>query len=348
MQDLLIQILKLSSISLVGGFGILALLTEYKTKDGEITRWGKIALYGVFVTTLITLAVHAFELNSARKKAKKETIEALHLLSRVESVLNQVNRTIHPITNVEVSYEFELKLLIPPLNKYHKRLQECLSDSIADVEKLDIKEGNISMIKQSEMINSLLPEGVSLHGYSFVDGAIKISEVYLKHNSLCFPNLLSELDVRILIENTYLDILLFKNHININDFQGLLNRPRSDLSLIAGGTVNESSELRFSFKYEIGSNNIKIDIKGFNQNLSASEATGEIVAVPDLLNSQIIFHPILLTKKEHHDVYHMRNEIHLKKVTIKFGNSSSYYFEMNKLLTHILQNKDVIFYQTIK
>lgn len=56
------------------GFGLLALLTDYK-KDGRITKWGRVAAGGIVVSAMLSIATGIFQ---DRIKAASDAAEAAH------------------------------------------------------------------------------------------------------------------------------------------------------------------------------------------------------------------------------------------------------------------------------
>src|SRR4051812_9115259 len=75
-MDLLYNLLKLASLLATGAFGILALVTKYEDDQGGITRWGKIAIGGIVVSSGISLALYALEASRAKETADRATAEA--------------------------------------------------------------------------------------------------------------------------------------------------------------------------------------------------------------------------------------------------------------------------------
>jgi hypothetical protein len=70
--DAFINIVKTLSTLAGLGFGILALLKQNKSQSGKISKWGKIAVIGVFCTSGLTLTLQMLESD----KAKQEAIES--------------------------------------------------------------------------------------------------------------------------------------------------------------------------------------------------------------------------------------------------------------------------------
>ena len=54
-------IVKLISLVLAAAFAILGTLTSYKNDDGNVTRWGRLAIIGVIVSGLLSAVLLGFE-----------------------------------------------------------------------------------------------------------------------------------------------------------------------------------------------------------------------------------------------------------------------------------------------
>jgi hypothetical protein len=97
------------SILLTALAGILALLTEFKTQKGQVTKWGKIALSGVLVTALVSTSVKFFKDRDAEDKAIRE-------IARANASLFLIKKSLYPLrefrTEAEVSYSLNHPYLI--------------------------------------------------------------------------------------------------------------------------------------------------------------------------------------------------------------------------------------------
>ena len=58
--------LKTVSTLAAGGFGALSVLTSYKDKDGKLTRWGKLAIAGFFISGGLSLALYGMDAAKAQ------------------------------------------------------------------------------------------------------------------------------------------------------------------------------------------------------------------------------------------------------------------------------------------
>ena len=70
-----------------GAFGALGLLTKYKDDQGKITKWGKIALGGILISSVISLSLYIIETSKAKTAAIKAQIEAKATAEKLETIL---------------------------------------------------------------------------------------------------------------------------------------------------------------------------------------------------------------------------------------------------------------------
>ncbi|MDH4188383.1 MAG: hypothetical protein OEV08_15445, partial [Nitrospira sp.] len=59
-MDVSLSILKFAAVLIVGILGVIGLQVEYK-KNGVITKWGRRALWGTVISTLVAIAIQSIE-----------------------------------------------------------------------------------------------------------------------------------------------------------------------------------------------------------------------------------------------------------------------------------------------
>jgi hypothetical protein len=118
-----LAIIKAVGIVLAGGFSILGLLTEFKDKrTHRVTRWGRIALYGIVSSTLVSLLSQTLE-------SWKANADNLSATLATQNQLSALNRVLTQIADIHIHYRFALPLNDTSLEDYHKRLMEAAKDS---------------------------------------------------------------------------------------------------------------------------------------------------------------------------------------------------------------------------
>ncbi len=97
MLDTAILVFKYAGILLAGCFGLLGVLTEYRDKKGNVTKWGRIAVIGAIVST--TLAVISQDLDF-RRQAQEDRASAQRAERQAQSnagLLEQIARAVDPL-----------------------------------------------------------------------------------------------------------------------------------------------------------------------------------------------------------------------------------------------------------
>jgi hypothetical protein len=96
---------KAISIVFTGGFGILALLKDYKDKDtGKITKWGAFSLAGIVLSTGCGVAVQL-------KESKSESEQALQLATATNKAVRDIDRQMKSLNGARLEVRF--KFLCP-------------------------------------------------------------------------------------------------------------------------------------------------------------------------------------------------------------------------------------------
>jgi hypothetical protein len=99
--------LKFAAILMSGVFGFLALIGENRDKRGRFTIWGKVALIGVILATLVAAWTQALEAHNAREAERAEN-------AKTRAVLGEIRRGIYPLfptrpPEFKIELEFDLK-----------------------------------------------------------------------------------------------------------------------------------------------------------------------------------------------------------------------------------------------
>ena len=76
MMDVWMSLLKIVSLLVAGSFGILGLTTEFKDEKRKITKWGKFALGGILISTLLAVGLYGLEAANAKAAAQRAQADA--------------------------------------------------------------------------------------------------------------------------------------------------------------------------------------------------------------------------------------------------------------------------------
>lgn len=150
MGDVL-SILRLLGIVLSGIFGVLGLLTEFKDKDtGNVTRWGRIALAGIGLSTIIALAAGVLEARKAASDAREAERQTRLQLEHSNKILADLRRTLDPLTNIRVSYELKFPLNSVQFARYRRRLERGLKALLATPSQSRTRQGVVILPPPAE------------------------------------------------------------------------------------------------------------------------------------------------------------------------------------------------------
>jgi hypothetical protein len=92
-MDLLYGLLKVSSLIATGLFGALGLLTKYRDAEGKITKWGKVALGGILISSFTSLSLFILETSRAKAKALDDKAKAAATAQKLETILVNAETT---------------------------------------------------------------------------------------------------------------------------------------------------------------------------------------------------------------------------------------------------------------
>ena len=120
--------LKLLAPILGAVFGVLALLVHFKDSTGTVTRWGKFALAGVVVSAALSASIQGLEFVQADLASRQVAAKAMEQLTVSQSLLRQVERSIHRIEDApRVGYTLVLPAGTPGAESLFARLRSAAS-----------------------------------------------------------------------------------------------------------------------------------------------------------------------------------------------------------------------------
>jgi hypothetical protein len=142
-MDFWYGLLKVASMVATGLFGALGLLTKYKDNEGRITKWGKIALAGIILTSLLSLTLYTLETSRANMAAVKAKAAAEATTKRLEDILVTARTTVD-----------QQKISLAETNRLKEGLSQTLSQQDVVLQKTDeIAKGmEISLAEQQAVL----------------------------------------------------------------------------------------------------------------------------------------------------------------------------------------------------
>lgn len=132
--DTLLAVTKFVSISLTGLFGILSLAKKYRDDAGTLTRWGRIAVRGTIASFLVAAIAQSLELEKSRHQALASSAKTQEDVRRFTLLLQEIDRTAHPITDVRAGFSLTLPRTPPRLVAYVSSLDAAAAEIAQDFE----------------------------------------------------------------------------------------------------------------------------------------------------------------------------------------------------------------------
>jgi hypothetical protein len=100
---------KAISIALTGAFGILGLLTEFRSKHTKrITLWGWISLLGIVISTIGGVAAQIKESHDDAKTSADNSTRALNILQNTSDTVTSINRLMSSLVGATVDVSYSL------------------------------------------------------------------------------------------------------------------------------------------------------------------------------------------------------------------------------------------------
>jgi hypothetical protein len=266
----LLVTLKFLSVSLTGSFAILALLVDYRDKaTGKITKWGKISLTGIIVSTSIGLISQALEQIKAKEAADAAVEQTRAELQRHSRLLAEITRTLQPIRTVKFTYWIGIDVDAPEFVAYRARLVSGV-------------ENYLRLFPSSDARPSFPSAEVGLSPSVSESTTGRVLSFRTNPGSKYLPDELSE--------GLAYSALNFRPHVcfrkvPVDDPQCDYWRDDGDLRFLV-----ESEDVRFGHSLHISTQTHQIEVNDSNlaQEQRFTRSNGKILAVPDLLGAQIV------------------------------------------------------------
>jgi hypothetical protein len=271
-MDIAITIFKYLSLLVGTCSGVIGLLSDFRDKQtGKITKNGYRLLWLIIVSAFISLSSQTLELY--RDKVKDEIAEKKSLEEAVKTnqILTDLNRTLNPIKDINVSYTIQIPLTDPRLNSYRQRLTRQLDSIMTSFSNLSFDQ------KRSNLRTKY---GVFVTSYS----TDSIFSVEFEKDSPLLPDKTSEALAFYVLQYGEVDYSFYNNSIkNISD----TIRPDFHFS-VTSGIINDGLEGEHKISYE--RNNQSLYINGFLIESTSKywDKRGKIISIPDLAEARLI------------------------------------------------------------
>lgn len=263
-----LSILKFVSIALTAILSAIALLVDYKDEKGNITYWGKRALIGIVVGAVIAASSTALEIEKGEKESAKNTEEALFLAKRTNKILNNINRSLFPLKNLEFSFlatvDLSSKDLEPFKSRFSKEIDSYLSQYL---------QGKRNY------------EGMYA-SHSDQNGPVEIS---VPLGTKSFPHEHEETMAYYLIRHVDFHLKFYKNPISPTYFEEKLKKEseykKPDLRIDMD--TSEQDQFGISLDYNVNDKSFRVNGSSINSDSRYWETNSKIISLPDLKGSQL-------------------------------------------------------------
>jgi hypothetical protein len=255
--DTILIALKLIGTLFSGVFGVLGLTTEFRNRRSkQITKWGRLSLLGIVISTIVAIASQSVETvrdKIAEKDAKDKLSQQLKL---ADTTLNEVERSVLPLTDLRIGYKVEIPIENPLLAGYRKRLTE-----------------GYELLQKGDAIGNAKFGSAVAGGPGFTDFLLGPSMRPAKEDGLIYD----------FLEQHGMSVTLYRQPIDIS---GLLSPP-------ASGRLR--ADLSFSIEpqpvevlYETPSGKLYFTVLDTVVDKTRWHGDDRIVSIPDLSGSQLV------------------------------------------------------------
>lgn len=100
MIEITLIALKFAALIVGGVFAAVGLLTNYRHEDGTVSKWGKIALFGIILSTIIGAGSQAIESYRDRMAVLANDAANRKSEEQTQVVLGQIRRAIYPLRDI--------------------------------------------------------------------------------------------------------------------------------------------------------------------------------------------------------------------------------------------------------
>ncbi len=274
-MELLITLLKLISTTLAGAFGVLALLVEYRDKNGDVSKWGKVALWGVTISAVVSFSTQIAEHLNAEISAQHASIKVKEQFERSDKILThlvELERASQPLDKME----FTIVLKIP--NDFIHGESFLASLRKLGKELRDNKVGFHSSRSLEYFIDSVDQNGIAT--------SFEIS----RHSSL-FPKKTAAPELYSLVAQTGVELSFIANESAFDDVKRFLQSDNRRPSL---GYFGKHGDYAFGIdsedvkiQYDIEDDEMTLWIEGSPEERFIRKS-GEIVSYPDFNESYML------------------------------------------------------------
>lgn len=264
-----IAISKYTGMILSGVFGVFGLLVKFRDARGKITRAGRTALILIVVSTLVALSSQTFEMLRSRREhalaAERQARDTLEAVQRTEKMLSEINRGLHPITEISAGFSISVHGAHPQMKAYIARLRK---EAVKVVSDLKSGKDVLGIVPNTEGDD---PRNANYESLSFVG------------SSSLAPKKNTEEVAFLVLNYATVELEFYVNPTSRRSHE------RPDLQVSVFSTLDKGVfDQGHSVEYDIGSSDLTINLFMLKSDRRSWQSSGRIVGLPDLLGSQMV------------------------------------------------------------
>lgn len=137
----IIEVVSLLTLILTGGFSIYGMVNDFKDKEGNLTKHGRVAIYGIIISLTLSIIGFGFKLKSD-SVAKTKKLEQIQqdvsrqeaTLNKLESVINNIQRIGYPLTDLQIQLVYTFDSTSKSIIEFHRN---TISQTLSLISKGD-------------------------------------------------------------------------------------------------------------------------------------------------------------------------------------------------------------------
>ncbi len=304
--DILIAVFKIAGAAIAGALGIVAVIFEFKNNAGRVNKWGALVIIGIFLSTLLVMF-------SSIVESQKASVVANERAARTEKLLNQLSRSIQPITKLEITYWIKLPHDEPIVSSYINYITAVV-DNYAE-----------------ELVSVPTITGLDGIDASVIGKNDEILTVSIEPNSEFWPTGEHAI-IGDLARYFTFSVHIRKDAIEPQDFDSTISVKSGYSDWLAWGLpLGDNNQLDFDTRsgelYIFGT---------FSYNKKFWKSNGLITSIPDLRGAQLFLIPNHSTNFElpkRYDKFQTRNlkpltrSLEIRTVMLKFSDGIDYWID---------------------
>jgi hypothetical protein len=130
-MDTFLAVLKFIAILSTGIWGIVGLLVNYRDDEGRITGWGRRALIGAVLSTIVAATSQGIETYKEKLNADRDRARTTEESNRTQTMLLEIRRGLYPIKDITAYASAEFPVRFPELRGYVNRLNKDRASLVA-------------------------------------------------------------------------------------------------------------------------------------------------------------------------------------------------------------------------